>query len=189
MSWRGRAASKSIDRGHLKAARCSRQNASSSASISGPGALRVEQLHDGLHLLAEVVVGHAEHRDVGHRGWMHEHVLGLLRVDVHAAADDREALAVGEVEVAVVVEVADVAEVEPALRAAALGRLLGVAVVLEARRRGLEPDVADLADRQLVVVVVADVDGGHRAACPTEPGWASHSSGPISVEPTFSEPA
>jgi hypothetical protein len=39
-----------------------------------------------------------------------QEVLGLLRIDVHAAGDDHERLAVGEVEEAVVVDVADVAD-------------------------------------------------------------------------------
>jgi hypothetical protein len=42
-----------------------------------------------------------------------EHVLGFLRVDVDAAGDDRERLAVGEEQEAVLVEVADVAEGGP----------------------------------------------------------------------------
>jgi hypothetical protein len=42
-------------------------------------------------------------------------VFGLLRVDVHAAGDDHVGLAVGEVKVAVLVEVADVTERPPAL--------------------------------------------------------------------------
>jgi hypothetical protein len=38
-----------------------------------------------------------------------QHVLGLLRVDVHPAGDDREGLAVGEKQEAVLVEISDVA--------------------------------------------------------------------------------
>jgi hypothetical protein len=61
-------------------------------------------------------------------------------------------------------------------------------VVLEAGARRLEPDVADLADRQLVVVVVADVDGGH-PRLPDRAGVLEPLVGPTIVEPTFSEPA
>ena len=48
-----------------------------------------------------------------HGGVADEHVLGLARVDVHAAGDDHVRHAVGQVEVAVVVDVADVAERGP----------------------------------------------------------------------------
>ena len=71
---------------------------------------------------------------------------------------------VGEVEVALLVDPADVAEPAPAARVPHGLRLLGVAVVLEGAV-GLEPHLALLADRELVAVVVEDVDGaGHRLA-------------------------
>ena len=106
-------------------------------------------------------------------GWVDEHVLGLLRVDVHAAGDDHVRLAVGEVEEAVVVEVADVAERRPALRVARALRLLRVVVVLELAA-ALEVDGARLADaaarrrrrRQMWSVQPIGV--------PTVPSWASH---------------
>ncbi|KAH2818438.1 hypothetical protein KXV85_003715, partial [Aspergillus fumigatus] len=68
--------------------------------LAGPG--HVVRLHHRLHLLAHLLVRHAEHGDVGHRGMPDQHVLGLLRVDVHAAGDDHEGGAVGEVEEVVV---------------------------------------------------------------------------------------
>jgi hypothetical protein len=48
----------------------------------------VHELDDGLHLLAEIVIGHTEHGNVGDRRVIDEQVLKLLRVDVHAAGDD-----------------------------------------------------------------------------------------------------
>ena len=88
----------------------------------------------------------------------HEHVLNLLGVDVHATRDDHELLAVGQVEVPLVVDVADVPQGAPALGVEGLPRLLGVVVVLE---RGLgtaaEVDDAVLADGELLAVVAADV--------------------------------
>ena len=56
-------------------------------------------LHHGLHGFAEVFVWYPEHRDVGDLGVHHECVLDLLWIDVHAARDDHECLAIGEVQV------------------------------------------------------------------------------------------
>ena len=61
-----------------------------------------------------------------------QHLLDLAWVDVHAAADHHVGRAVGEEEVAVVVEVADVADGEGVVAPRALG-LLGVVVVVEPR--------------------------------------------------------
>ena len=52
----------------------------------------------------------ADDGDVVHRGVPDQHVLDLARVDVHAARDDHVRHAVGEEQVALVVDVADVAE-------------------------------------------------------------------------------
>ncbi len=90
-------------------------------------------LDDRLDLLAHLRLGDAEDGHVGHRGVQHEDVLDLLGVDVHAARHDHEQLAVGQVQVALVVEVADVPERGPALVVERLARLLGVVVVLEGR--------------------------------------------------------
>ena len=79
-------------------------------------------------------------------GCVDEHVLGLLRVDVHPARDDHVRLAVGQVQEAVGVDVADVAERRPALRVPRALRLLGVVVVLELAAT-LEVDRARLALR------------------------------------------
>src|SRR6266699_97028 len=61
----------------------------------GPGAGQVGGLHHGLHLLAQVLVGDADHGHVEHGGMRGEQVLRLLGVDVDAARDDHVALAVG----------------------------------------------------------------------------------------------
>src|SRR5208282_6209271 len=68
--------------------------------------------------------------------------------DVHPARNDQVAGPVGEVEVAVAVEVPDVADGPPATLVGCGGRLVQVAVVLR-RRAALEPDRARLARRQL----------------------------------------
>src|SRR5713226_1830701 len=75
-----------------------------------------DRIHGGLDecgdRLAHLGVGNADDRDVVDGRVEREHVLGLLRVDVDAAGDNRERLAVGEEQEAVAVEVADVAEGE-----------------------------------------------------------------------------
>ena len=105
---------------------------------------RVGELHDGPDGLAQVGIGHADDGDVGDRRVPDEDVLDLPRVDVHAAGDDHVRDPVGEVEVALLVDPADVAERAPAPGVVGLGRLRRVAVVLEAAGR-LEPHLALLA--------------------------------------------
>jgi hypothetical protein len=80
-----------------------------------PRRRRVGGDDDRLHRLAHFRIGHADHGNVGDPRVAGQDVFGLLRVDVHAAGDDHVGLAVGEVKVAVLVEVADVTERPPAL--------------------------------------------------------------------------
>ena len=58
---------------------------------------------------AEPLVGDAEHRGLGHRGMGVDRRLDLLRADILAAADDDVLLAVDDEQIAVLVEIADVA--------------------------------------------------------------------------------
>src|SRR5580692_9592175 len=67
------------------------------------------RLHHRLDLLAPLLVGDAEDSDVVDRRVARQLRLDLGRVDVDPARDDHVALAVAQVEVAVGVEVADVA--------------------------------------------------------------------------------
>ena len=97
---------------------------SSSAVARGAGA----QLDDGEHGLAHVGVGDADHRDVGDRGMGGEHALDLGGVDVGAAGDDQVGAAVGDEEVAVVVELAEVAGGEDAVAKRGARLLLGAAI-------------------------------------------------------------
>ena len=92
---------------------------------------RSRELHHRADRLAHLGVGNADDRDVGDRGVHHQHVLDLARVDVHAARDDHVRDPVGEVEVALGVEPADVAERRPAAVVEGRRGLLAVAVVLE----------------------------------------------------------
>ena len=103
------------------------------AARSSDGLDAVDRLDDRLDLLAELVVGDADHRHVGHRQGARQDGLDLGRVDVDAAGDDHVDLAVRQPEVAVLVEVADVAGGEHAGPRWAAGGLLRVVVVLEVR--------------------------------------------------------
>ncbi len=153
---RGSSSTKSTVRGHLKWARLLAAERQQLLLERRPGLDAVHQLDDRLDLLAEVLVGHADDRRVEDLGVRDQQVLGLLRVDVHAARDDHVRLAVGQVEVAVGVDVADVADRRRgAAGAAALGRLVGIAPVREVRGP-VEPDRARLPLRHLVAVVVED---------------------------------
>lgn len=89
-----------------------------------------------------------------------EDVLRLLRVDVDPAGDDHEGLAVGQIQVAVGVDVPDIACGRPVLvlRVLSLAGLLRIVVVLEGHVLTFEEDLPDLADRQFLAVLVADVD-------------------------------
>ena len=123
----------------------------------------VQQLHHGFHRLAQLVVRHADHRDVGHLRVADQHGLGFLRVDVHAAGNDHEGLAVHQVQVAVGVHAADIAQRRPALRIAGLCGARRVVVVFELRAVG-KVDQAGLAGGQFAAVVVADVQHALRRA-------------------------
>src|SRR6476620_7950801 len=107
------------------------------------------RLDMGADLLAELLVGDAEHRAVAHARHLDQHRFDLRRVDVDAARDDHVALAVAQEDVAVGVLVADIAHRhEVAQRDLAA---LGVVVVVgEFREMG--PAQVDLADLTLLHV-------------------------------------
>ena len=86
-----------------------------------------------------------------------QHLLDLARIDVHAAADDQVLGAVLQREVAVRVEAADVAGVQPAA-AQRLGGGLGLVPVAGHHHVAPDQDLADLAGGELAVVVVDDAD-------------------------------
>ena len=108
MGSRGSSSTKSMLRGHLKWARCSRQNAMSSRSNSGTGLHLRGRLHDTFHDFAQVLVGNTDHGSVVNRRVGDQEVLGLLGVDVRSPRDDHVGLAIREVEVPIVIEISDV---------------------------------------------------------------------------------
>src|SRR5579872_2040605 len=73
------------------------------------------QLHHGVQVLTHAIVGNTEAHRVDHVVVGDQGRLDLGRVDVHAPGDDEVAAAVGQEQVAVVVEVAEVADGEVAL--------------------------------------------------------------------------
>ena len=162
-----------------------RGSSSTSSTVRRDLVVREALLHEGLQvfgvdvgarldhrleLFAVALVGHAEHRAVDDGGMREEHLLDLARVDVHAAADHHVGRTVGEEQVAVVVEVADVADGERAVAPRLLG-LLG-------RRRGSgsarHPAAGCRSSRRArrgtvpVVVDDPDLDAGPRQ--PDTPG-------------------
>ena len=97
-------------------------------------------------------------------GCVDEHLLALGRVEVHPAGHDHVGDPVGDEDVAVGVDVADVAEGEDARCEIGLGRLLRVGVVARAAPVGrAEPEDADLAGRHRLVLLVEDDDLERRA--------------------------
>ena len=116
---------------------------------------------DGVHPLAPLLVGHADHRGRGDGRVLGEHVLHLDRVHVLAAGDDHVLDPVGDVDEAVVVHVAAVAGVHPAA-AQRLGGLLGPVPVAEHHVAAAAHDLADRAAGDLDVVGADDAHLGVR---------------------------
>ena len=111
---------------------------------------------DGGDGLDPARVRDAEHGRLGHRRVRVDDLLDLARGDVLAAGLDHVLLAVDDVEVALVVEDAEVAGVQPAV-AERLGRLGGVVPVAEHRLRRAVHDLADLPGANRAAVVVDDL--------------------------------
>jgi hypothetical protein len=179
---------KSIRRGALTCERLARAKAESSAARGLARLGPVGGLDDRHDLLAHLLVRRADHRHVGDLGMADQQVLDLLRIDVHAAGDDHEALAVGEEQIAVLVDPADVAERRPAVLVAALGGLFRIVVVFELgrrRRNRPRPRRAAAARRR------PRRRSSARAirARPTEPFFFSHSSELMAQKPLPSVPA
>ena len=119
---------------------------------AAPGA----QHDEGLDGLAPLLVGHADHRDLGHRGMLEQAVLHLDGRHVLAARDDDVLLAVGDGDVGALGKAA-VARVEPAVLDR-LGRLLGLVPV------PLEHVVGAREHLALGVHPHAHAHGGHARA-------------------------
>ncbi len=140
--------------GTLKPARCALRWASrpsTSSSVPGRGD------HGQGHLLAEALVGDAEHGGLVHAGVLVDGGLDLGAVDVLAGAQDHVLGPVLDVDEALVVEAAEVAGAQPAVDVDDLGGGLGLVPVAADQVRAPEPDLADLAGGDRVAVVVDDL--------------------------------
>src|SRR6516162_1387142 len=116
------------------------------------------RLHYRLHLFAEVGIGNAEHRGIGNLRMGDQQVFAFLRVDIDPAGDDHEGRAVGEIEIAVGIDIADVADrAHAAVRRA---RLAGAARIVEIfeRRCRLEPHRTRRAGRALLKVLIENME-------------------------------
>ena len=116
--------------------------------------------HHGRHLLAPLFVRRADHGAFGDFRQLHHRVLDFRRKDVEAAGDDHVLLAVDDVEKAVLVALADVAGVVPAIH-----RRFGARVrqfkIAAADNAAATDDFADLAHGQNIAVIVHQLDA-HR---------------------------
>ena len=121
-------------------------------------------------MLAQALVGSGHHRDLGHALHVGQQLLDLGGAHVLAAPDDDVLQPVGDGQVAVGVDDADVAGVEPAVLVDRLGRERGVGVAGEAVGATGE-DLARLADADVVAVLVdrADLDPLERPAVGVDP--------------------
>src|SRR3546814_19720539 len=70
-------------------------------------------------------------RHIGDFGVGDEMIFDFLRIDVHSAGDDHEALAVGQIEEAIFINFAHIAQGRPALRVAARRRFLIIPMIFE----------------------------------------------------------
>ena len=150
MTLRGSASTKITLLGHLYRARWSSEySISVSSSTSRPGAVTTYAL------TASPVCGCAtpDDRGLGHGGMGGEHLLDLGGEHVEPRHDDQVLGPIDEVEVAVVVGGGHVAGVQPTVGVEHLGGRLGVAVVAGEHVVAANPDLADVADERVAVVV------------------------------------
>jgi hypothetical protein len=132
--------------------------------------------HHHLHGLAGLVVGHADGGAFQHAGHLRDDVLDLVRVHVEAAHQDHVLLAVDDLEVAALVDHADVAGAEEAVGGHHLGGLVGALPVAGHHLRAADGDLARRAQGHLVAVVVeqAMLGAGHGQADVAAVGRAVH---------------
>ncbi len=121
--------------------------------------------HDiGHHLLAIHLVRHADGARLDHLGPLHQHAVDLQRRDVDAAADDQVLGAAGQMQIALVVEEAEVAGLHPAL--------------------AVDPDDAVVGERAVgVAAQPAELDRAHLARLQHLPFRADDGQAVIGMRP------
>ena len=138
--------------GTLKSARWARQWAIRSSADGAGTVARDDEAHDPLAVLG---IGRPDRRRVPDGRVAVQHLVDLAGHDVLAAADDDVLLAIGDVHVAVGVDVADVARVEPAV-GERRGGLLRPLLVAGHHVLAAQADLARGADADRLVVLVED---------------------------------
>src|ERR1700733_7105346 len=116
------------------------------------------ELNGSFDFLAQVVVRHTEHRRVSDLRMRDEQVFAFLRIDVHTSGDDHEYGTVSQVQKAIFVEVANIANrAHRTIGREYLLRAFRVVEVLEARGQ-LEPHVAYSSGRAGIHIDVKNVN-------------------------------
>src|SRR3954469_6975405 len=125
------------------------------------------ELDEGLCGLAAIRVGNAEHDHLVHAWYGVDRLLDHLRIDVEAAGDDHVLLAVDQEEIAVAIDIADVAGEEAAVDEGLRGSF-GLIPIAPDDVRALDADLADLARRQYACRIVqrddVELDAGQHQA-------------------------
>src|SRR6185503_13044371 len=105
-------------------------------------------------------IGQANHTRFGDRGMRGEYFLNLARPHLEAARLDQLFLAIDDEDVAVAIEIAEIAGVEGALTVASLAqhlpRRVGPLPIALHELRRLDDDLSHFADRELGRAVVGD---------------------------------
>src|SRR5260370_33938324 len=112
-----------------------------------------------LHRLAPLLVGHADHRDIGDRGMAEERALHFRRIDVLATRDDHVLDAIINVEITILVAVAGIPGMEPTVADGPRRRLRQGPISEHYLVRAAD-HFADLAGRQLLSGGVGHLDLG-----------------------------
>ena len=112
-----------------------------------------------MHILAELRIREAEHRNINDIGMHDERRFDFGRVDVDAAGNNCERSAVSEVEKAVLVEIADVTKRHPVvkLRMATVFRLFRISVVFEIGLGLFEIHKANSTSFEFLAFVIANM--------------------------------
>src|SRR5262245_8471903 len=134
-----------MERGHLTRARCARQNATSSEATSSPGATSGISCTTAFTSSPRSALGTPNTAASATLGCVMSR-FSLSRIDIHAPRDDHEGRAVRQVDEAVGIDIADIADrAHRTVGRACFRSPRRIVEILEWRRR-LEPQLSRLAD-------------------------------------------